>query len=601
MIHHTTHITLLSVALAVFSVPALAQDEATALKQFKKQFRPKASAIAFKKEALKYPQGSGPYLVEINRRRDVVEAWNQAAQKLQGHSSANVAKAIATAWLKLDKEVVGLWKRHEKLEKRVAADYQKMIKANGGKPIGPRATRVAAKVMVARNAWFLSCRTSSNMQRDITDLSSLQDELRLVVAAMEKPEGPKWLLQKVVGDQKYPLLLKVTAIRAATAIGEGLLADLVAVLEQARRADVLAATLYGIAIYGAKAKAHSSKIVALLEHDDSGVREQAALALQHMKEAAAIEPMIKLIALETGQARLRIVGALEILTGKQFGANISAWQGWFAREGADYIAGNKPLGLGRPSQHRKFDQENYYYGIPQHGKGIIYVIDCSGSMIVDKDEPDWGDPDGLRDPRPAKDASNSRTEASKRELVRALSGLSSDQTFNIISYNHSAALFKKSMVHATPKNVAAAIEYTRKLPADSSTNIYEAMKLAFTLTGRGSYDRHYDVAFDTIFLMTDGKPTLQAVGDDDPMKIVKGVRQWNSLKRVVIHTIAMGDSGIDHKFMRMLANENKGGYRKILKGGKVVLDGADEADKKKDKDGEKGKDGAPGKDGGKGK
>lgn len=305
-----------------------------------------------------------------------------------------------------------------------------------------------------------------------------------------------------------------------------------------------------------------------------------------MKEGAAIEPMIKLIARETGQARLRIAAALEILTGKQFGTNISAWQGWFAKEGADYAANKKPLGTGRPSQHRKFD-ENNYYGIPQHGKGILYVIDCSGSMIVDKDNPRWGDPQGNRLPQPSNDPSNSRSESSKRELVRALGGLSSDQTFNIISYNHTASLFKKAMLHATPKNVKAAIEYVRNLPADSSTNIYDAMNLAFTITGRGSYDRHYDVTFDTIFLMTDGKPTLQAIGDDDPMKIIKGVRQWNALKRVVIHTIAMGNDGIDHEFMRMLAKENGGSYRKILKGGKVVKDG----EQKKGADGKPGKDG----------
>ncbi|MEE2887723.1 MAG: HEAT repeat domain-containing protein [Planctomycetota bacterium] len=574
MIHDTNRLSILAIALAVFCAPASSQNEAAAIKTFRQDFKPKASAIAMKKAVLSFNPNSPPYRAELNRRNEVYQRWASAARGLQGHSSEAIARLVATSWTQIDKEVGGLWKRHAKLEKKVDSNYDKLLKANGGKPIGPGRVRVPGKVISAQQVWLASCRESSELQRDITDLSSLQDELREVVKAMRTPVGPRWLLESVVGQKKYPMLLKVSAIQSATAIGESMIAPLTTILDKANKPDVLAAALFGIGIFGAKAKASAPKILPLLDHPDSGVRERAALALQHMKEGAAIEPMIKLITRESGQARLRIVAALEILTGKQFGSNISAWQGWFAREGADYAANKKPLGTGRPSQHRKFDEKNYYYGIPQQGKGIIYVIDCSGSMIVDKDRPRWGDPSGMRLPEPPDDPSNSRSEASKRELVRALTGLSSDQVFNIISYNHSATLFKKAMIHATPKNIKAATKYVRTLPADSSTNIYDAMNLAFTLTGRGSYDKHYDVAFDTIFLMTDGKPTLQGIGDDDPMNIIRGVRQWNALKRVVIHTIAMGEDGIDHRFMRMLAQENSGSYRRIMKGGKVVRDGA---------------------------
>lgn len=566
IMHNNHNLSVLAITLVTLSTPVAGQNaEAAAIKVFKTQFKPKASAIAVKKSVMSYAVNSRPYMAELNRRQEVQQRWVNAARGLQGHSSAAVAKLVATSWANIDKEVMDLWKSHHKLEKKVDSDYGKLLKANGGKPIGPGNVRIPSKVISARQAWFSSCRASSELQRDITDLSSLLDELRQVIEAMRQPAGPRWLLDSAVGQRKYPLLLKVCAIQSATAIGEQMIKPLIHVLDRAKKPDVIAAALFGIAVYGAKAKSSTPKILTLLSHQDAGVREHAALALQHMQEGAAIEPMIRLIAQESGQARLRIAAALEILTGKQFGTNISAWQGWFAREGSEYAANKKPLGMGRPSQHQKFNEKNYYYGIPQVGKGIIYVIDCSGSMIVDRDNPQPGV--GADDP------SNSRSESSKRELVRALSGLSSDQTFNIISYNHTATLFKKSMLYATPKNVKAAIAFARTLPADSSTNIYDALNLAFTITGRGSYDRHYGVAFDTIFLMTDGKPTLQAIGDDDPMKIIKGVRQWNALKRVVIHTIAMGEDGIDHQFMKTLAQENSGSYRQILKGGKVKKDG----------------------------
>ena len=71
------------------------------------------------------------------------------------------------------------------------------------------------------------------------------------------------------------------------------------------------------------------------------------------------------------------------------------------------------------------------------------------------------------------------------------------------------------------------------------------------------------------------------------MNIIRGVRKWNALKRVVIHTIAMGEDGIDHQFMRTLAQENKGSYRKILKGGKIVRDGDGDKPAKARGDGDK--------------
>ncbi|MCA8955378.1 MAG: HEAT repeat domain-containing protein [Planctomycetes bacterium] len=555
--------------LGLTAVASAQGDEAAAIKTFQREFKPQGRALETRKAVMSVSTESGPYKEELARRAALTRTWTDAVRGLRGFGSPAVAKAVADGWARVAREVAPLESKYEGFEKRIATAYAKVTKLSGGEPLLP-GKRYPQKLVAAQQVWLMINRQQSETRRDITDLTSLQDELRQVVTAMKDPTGLTWLIENAVGNKRYGLSLKVAALRASAALGESMLPVLTTALDRADKPDVLAACIFGIANLGDKAKSATPKLIALLDHSDGGVREQAALALQHMKAPESIGPLVTLLAKERGHAQLRIAAVLEILTGQQHGRNVPAWQRWFAKEGADYTAGKKPLGLGRPSAHSEQDKKNYYYGIPQDGKSFVYIIDCSGSMVVDKDNPKFGDPGKGRDPVPANDKANSRSESSKRELILALSALSSDKRFNIIWYNHKATLFKKTMVDATPANIEAAKKFVRGLPADSSTNIYEALELAFTLTGRGSYDKHYGVDFDTIFLMTDGKPTLQGVGDDDPNKIIEGARKWNPLKRVVIHTIAMGESGIDHEFMSKLARENGGQYRKILAGGRVV-------------------------------
>jgi Mg-chelatase subunit ChlD len=59
---------------------------------------------------------------------------------------------------------------------------------------------------------------------------------------------------------------------------------------------------------------------------------------------------------------------------------------------------------------------------------------------------------------------------------------------------------------------------------------------------------------DTIFFLSDGRPT---VGDYvDPQDVAREVRELNQLRKVVIHTIAIGEFQKD--FMKVLAEQNGG-------------------------------------------
>jgi len=564
--------TALALLLALVCQPAtlLAQGEAQAIKAFKLGFKPNTKALE------KAMQGSGSmrtdsreYKNKLDERDTIAAGWKEAIYQLDGYGSPAVAKLLANAWVKVDKTVGPAWKEHAKLAKRVEKDFAKILKMTDGEGIIP-GKKVSQAVISAQQNFLMGSRRTSEVRRNITSLTTLQEALRLIVSKMTDTSGLTWFLENIIGSKKYGLALKVEAIRASANQGAQMISAMIAGLDKAKKPDEIAALILGLGVLKEQAKAATPKLIELLQSEDPGVREQAALALQHMKAPESIAPMIQLVAREDGLARKRIAAVLEILTGEQHGTNVAAWQQWFAEKGADYTAGKVPLGNGKPSTHEEYNKKNYYYGIPQDGKSILYIIDCSGSMVLDKDNPEWTPNAQFPDnpiPKPAADKKNSRSEASKRELSRALEQLPSNKTFNIVWYNHAATAFKKKMVLATPDNVKAAQKWLEGLPAYSSTNIYDAVKMAFTFAGRGAFDSAYDVQFEQIFLMTDGKPTLQGVGDDDPDKIVEGARKWNSVKRVQIHTIAFGTKDIDHDFMRDLAKENGGEYRIVLPDG----------------------------------
>ena len=80
---------------------------------------------------------------------------------------------------------------------------------------------------------------------------------------------------------------------------------------------------------------------------------------------------------------------------------------------------------------------------------------------------------------------------------------------------------------------------------------------ACSRAGRGSQDRYYESAVDTIFLLTDGTPTTNDGQPDSTARIFSATRAWNPQGHVVIHTIAIGRD-LNASFLRQIADENGG-------------------------------------------
>ncbi len=471
-----------------------------------------------------------------------VEQRRTALKQLDGHDSKAVAKALVDAWLLLETEVNGL----DASRMEANAELADIIK---GKEFD--ANRVFPKAQFDRRRELIKLVDEQRQQVDA--LREFQFALRARIASVREPQSLSWLLDNVVGSKRHTIRLKIAVADAAGSLGEEMLEELSRALLRAKQTQAVIALLDGVGRVGSSARDCAPRIIGLLGHKDGAVRERAALALSRIAVAEAIEPMIDLLEREEGQARKRIAAALEILTRQQFGDSIGSWRAWFEQEGSAYLSGTKLLGRGTPSNRERTNQKNYYFGIPQDGKSILYVIDSSGSMKAPVDF-------NLGKTVAGGKSQMTRLEACKAELIRALGRLQSDKNFNIIWYSDLPHLYAKASSRATKTNIQKGQDWVRRLQPTSSTNIHDSLQMGFSLTGRGSHDKHYGVAVDTVFLLTDGSPTKPDGKLDSTEKIVNAVRAWNPLKRVTIHCIGIG-KGLNQGFLRQLASENGGEFK----------------------------------------
>lgn len=387
-------------------------------------------------------------------------------------------------------------------------------------------------------------------------LRPLQQRIGDRIAALRDPGALEHLLDDVLPQRKDPLPLRLCAGRAVGAGAVDLMDRIGRALARARDPVAVLALLDAVGIAGTTARLHAGAVIAHLSHDDEVVRERAALALARVAVPEAIEPMIALLERSSGQTRVRVASALEVLTGQQHGVNTGAWRAWWNAAGRDFAAGGAELGKGTPS-HRKQTNQNYYFGIPQdQSDSILYVIDCSGSMKAPVDFKTPGTTAG------GEAKKQSRLDACKAELISALGRLAPTQRFAILWYNDLPHWWEPKLQPAEPKTVQRAQEFVRTLGPASSTNIHDSLELGFTLVGRGARDKYYGVDIDTVFLLTDGSPTRPDGQLDSTEKILVGVRSWNALKRVTIHTIGIG-KGLNEPFLAQLARENGGEFKKF--------------------------------------
>jgi hypothetical protein len=519
--------------LVILSLLAVAapQEERKALREFNKAFKVGRS-------------GPAPVFERIN-----------AIAVLQDFDSEKVADALVDAFTKVEDEVQGVDSERFENNQKIA----KVIEQTGG------ATRIPQPLYLELTSLR---QANAQLRRKLDSLRELQFELRGRLIKLESNDAHKFLVKKVLSDKKASVFLKLTISEMAERFDGSLVEDIEKTLRRSKRTTEIVPLLDALAESESIGKKLGDRVLGLLDHKEEAVRERAAVCLAKLGWRSAVLPMIDRLEKEEGLTKKRFGAALADLTGQKLGTMVASWRGWWEKEGEAFMRDGRPepeepIGV-RPGRGGKGagaqgqNDEYGYFGIPQDGKAIVYVIDSSGSMSAKIDRKKTGTV------TKGEDAQMNRLEGCKIELIGAIQRLSDGKMFNVIHYSDVPLQWQPKLVKSSAQTKKDAVAWVRQLQPKGSTNIHDAMQMAFGLAGRGARDQYYESEVDMVFLLSDGSPTKPDGKPDDPETVLAAIRVWNAMKRVTIHTIAIGGN-LNFKFMQQLAAENGGEFRRAMK------------------------------------
>ena len=362
------------------------------------------------------------------------------------------------------------------------------------------------------------------------------------------------------------------AVEALAAREETSAGPAIAVLVGDKEAAVRCAALEGLAALRDPAVVELA--IGRLADETWQVRSSAAQALTRVRDKRSIEPLIVRMETEEGRLVQDYAAALEEITAKMFGQRTENWRGWWdnVKDRGYEIATDEELAKAKAkraeyeAQYKPTDGTSYH-GIETPSRSILFIIDVSGSMenlVIEKERYEDGDYPSMK-----------RIDICKTELQRTIEGLEPYVKINVLAFATKVKTWKKKLVPCNVLNKKSAVDWVGRLEAiggsskedlaragltgaanleAGKTNTYGVLKEALGAAGRGTKDKYYEVEVDTIFFLSDGRPTAGELVDPDD--ILREVRKANQLRKVVIHTIAIGE--FQKNFMKTLARESGG-------------------------------------------
>ncbi|MAI73720.1 MAG: hypothetical protein CMM01_22870 [Rhodopirellula sp.] len=273
-----------------------------------------------------------------------------------------------------------------------------------------------------------------------------------------------------------------------------------------------------------------------------GYRFNLLRAFTRMNHPDAVEFLTKIHPTLDGQLQHLIGTALESVTVSDFLGDEERFRVWLERNepAQETKAADeqekivfKTAGYESESMNRIKFAKQQYYGIDIHAQRMMFIIDHSGSM-----EDYW--------------AGMSRLARAKLELIKVIRELPEETEFAIMFYATSVRVWRKTLVHANEKNKLEAIAFVRRLGYGDRTNTYGALRQSLT----------FDQDLETVFLLTDGRPTIGETVD--PEKILVDILGRNRFRHLNFNTIGIAVNPRTESFLKHLAEGSGGEYRRAL-------------------------------------
>jgi len=450
-------------------------------------------------------------------------------------------------------------------EMEQAADYQRRVVSalKGMKDPGVKewltgdAYRGASPATIEVLARLAAEKKWKEARPELEKLLESSNETAAVAAleAIEKigsgPSADKIL--KGLKKGRRSLSFRIQALDALAAAGTD--ECLQVVMEAARDADPETRSI----ALGSLAHAPSSNTAVF-----PSVRTAAIRGLYRMRVKPMVPALIEAMGQET-QERLKIdiLKLLITLTGKNMGLAIEDWRKWWeiARPKFEFVKGGAKGQ--RVTMGKAYDLN--YFGIEVLSKRLDFVVDISGSMreqmdvYILTDEEKRKQMSGLTQSVPSKEEIERRKKKGKKtkmqkiavlrkELARVITALSADTMINIIPFDANYKPWQKKLQPLAGAGRGRALRFVAGLQNGSGTNVFDSLEFALK-------DRNVD----TIFLLTDGKPTRGRITDTGA--IIREVNLLNRVRGVTINCIGFGGDKNALKFLEDLARENGGEYR----------------------------------------
>lgn len=173
-----------------------------------------------------------------------------------------------------------------------------------------------------------------------------------------------------------------------------------------------------------------------------------------------------------------------------------------------------------------------YYGIDLNAGRILFIIDHSGSMR----EPAYHE---------------TRLQSAKRELIRAIEELTPETEFAIMLFETGVQSWRDKLLPATPENKLTAIEFVKRIELGDRTNTHGVLSQALL----------FDDQLEAVFVLTDGQPTAGSI--ILPPAIIVDIVGRNRMRHLKFNTIGIGVNPMTSDFLKTLATETGGEYRRV--------------------------------------
>lgn len=392
------------------------------------------------------------------------------------------------------------------------------------------------------------------LEERIATLRALRERIADGLAALPDPGGAALLLERLGSAGAWSV--RWICVRAAAGNPilpfDSLAPALLRQLEIEKHAGVRAQLIDALR---SRRDKRGAVVLALHRRISGEPWPVASAAIGFLQEIGAAESVPILVdamgALE-GRLRHEVRDCLVALTGEVYAADPAAWRAWWDRHGSDFISGRYSPPAGRSALP---DAYSDLFGIPVRSTRVLFMLDRSESMSGQTAWKAQEEPGLAAELRATGDT---KLDAARFQLKKTLLRLPKGSRFGVISYGDGIRVLAESPLPLNDETRRQAFAHLDELSASGGTNLFAAIEQArgFLLQSGG---RLQPDAFDTIYLISDGLPSIGAVRE--PAELLVHLGGLVRLSRVRVHAVYTGGEGQrGREFMRQVAAVGDGTF-----------------------------------------